>query len=72
MMVKLWCERKSGLNIEEFGKDGLFTFLEKINYLIVDYDDDSIINKDFYKNIIKLTNINFLIIAWYFNNMSNK
>ena len=29
----------------------LFTFLEKINYLIVDYDDDSIINKDFYKNI---------------------
>lgn len=29
MMVKLWCERKSGLNIEEFGKDGLFTFLEK-------------------------------------------
>jgi hypothetical protein len=29
-------------------------------------------NKDFYKNIIRLTNINFLIIAWYFNNRSNE
>jgi len=28
-MVKYWCERESGLNIEEFDKDGLFTFLEK-------------------------------------------
>ena len=31
MMVKYWCERKSGLDIEEFEKDGLFTFLEKTN-----------------------------------------
>ncbi len=31
MMVKYWCERKSGLNVEEFDKEGLFTFLEKTN-----------------------------------------
>ena len=30
-MVKYWCERKSGLNVEEFYKEGLFTFLEKTN-----------------------------------------
>ena len=30
-MVKYWCERKSGLNMEEFKKEGLFTFLEKTN-----------------------------------------
>ena len=29
----------------------LFTFLEKINLLLVDYDNDSIINKEFNKNI---------------------
>ena len=34
-MVKLWCERKSGLNIEEFDKDSLFTFLEKTNINIL-------------------------------------
>ena len=35
-MVKYWCERKTGINVEEFDKEGLFTFLErtKINILI--------------------------------------
>jgi len=30
-MTKYWCERKSGLDMKEFGKEGLFTFLEKTN-----------------------------------------
>jgi len=28
-MTKRWCERKSGINVEDFDQDGLFTFLEK-------------------------------------------
>ena len=34
-MVKYWCERKSGLNIEKFSKEGLFTFLERTNINIL-------------------------------------
>lgn len=30
-MVKYWCERKSGLNVDKFDKEGLFTFLERTN-----------------------------------------
>jgi ATP-dependent DNA helicase PIF1 len=34
-MAKRWCERKSGLNIQDFDQEGLFTFLEKTNIPIL-------------------------------------